>query len=209
MTKCGCKLRQVLFLFMGALILFLSACEEEKTRMVYELNEFDNLSAATYGPFSEMIDEQFSYLKYVVIRQETDTAVNRQMCYELMHSDTTSLNDSIINNYEGANEASLNLDFKFETIPEVRLITREELNSYEDWEGFHSNHPGAKGVIILNLPGFNDDSTKALFEYSWRAGNTTDGDYIVYLEKGQGVWQIAAHEPAGTSGSPCPASPPP
>ena len=189
------RLKRTVFMFFFSLTMILPACEEENTKMVYELKEADDLPGEVYEVYSRLLDDHFEYLQYAVVRQETDTAMNRLACHALLESDTTSLSDSILENYLSINQASKNLGFNFDTIPPVKLITEEELNSYETWDNFHSNYNMAKGVILLTLPGFDQERSGALFEYAWRAGNETDGDYLVYMERMDGEWEIVVHEP--------------
>lgn len=177
------------------LLSFMAACEEEKTNLVYELKQPDDLEEEVYEVYSTLINNHFNKLEYVVIQQETDSSVIPRHSYNLYESQNTDVDSSIIENYLQKNNDSYNLDYKFQTNVEVKLITMEEFESYEGWESFHSNHPEATGVIFFTYPGFNEDYTKALYEYSWHTGDDSAESYIVYLKKSEKEWYIAAREP--------------
>ena len=162
--------------------------------MVYELNEPDDLPEEVYGVYSAMIDQMYGQKNYVMIRQETDTTLFRPGCRDLMHSDTTSLKEITLLDYLQNNKTSSSLGDSFSDHLQIRLITREELSSYENWERFHENNPQAEGVLIFRLPGFNADSTQALFEYSWLSDDHSNRDHLLYMECHQNQWCISAHE---------------
>ncbi|GEM_PF-2538473 len=190
----GWKLTPGLFAGIGLLLLMMGSCEEDNTRMVYQLNEPDTLSSEVYQVYSEMIQARFPDQQYIVIRQETDTAVNRPFCRELMKADSVDLSESTVSQYLFRNQELKNLGYYFDIQPEIKLITGEELNSYESWNSFHDKHPDGEGVMILNMPGFNDDKSGALFEYSWLTGDDRAGHYMVYLKYQSADWNLVAHE---------------
>ena len=179
-----------------SVFLFSTACEEEKTKMVYELKEPDKLPVEVYQVYSAIIDRQFSLQEYVVVQQETDTTIYPQSCQEMMQSDTTTLDETTIDNYTYGNNFSKNLDInKLQTKVHIKPITREEFDSYETWDLFQENYSDADGLIRFSLPGFNGDTTKAVFDYSWQTGYSSMESYVVYLEYRHGEWQLDAHEP--------------
>jgi hypothetical protein len=185
-----------LVLVVFSVLVAITACEEEKTKMVYELKEPDNLPTEVYQVYSALIDYQFSHHKYVVVQQETDTTIYPQTCREIMQSDTTSLDQTTLDNYQYGNNFSRNLDLnKLTTETHVKLITREEFDSYETWDRFHENYSEADGLIRFSLPGFNGDTTRAVFDYSWQTDDADVQNYVVYLEYRQGAWMLDAHEP--------------
>ena len=175
------------------LAVLMTCCEEKNTEMVYEMKEPDDLSGEVYEVFSKMITSYYGDQDYVVVQQETDTSLHRNICYDLLASDTTSLTENTLRNYIQNNQESKNLGPSFTTLNQVKLITREELNSYENWGRFHENYPDGEGVLVLRLPGFDQDKTRALFEFSWRSGNESEGDHLVYIEYANGAWHIRAH----------------
>jgi len=167
----------------------LPACEEEPTQMVYELKEPE-----IYNVYSEMIETRFAGKQYVVVQQETDTSVSSGMCEELRLSDTASVDEVVIQDYLTGNGESKNLGYYFGATPRVKLITREEFEAYQDWAGFHENYPEAGGILFFTLPGFNDDRTRALFEYTWRTGPADAVRYMIYLEHFRNEWHTRVHE---------------
>jgi len=170
-------------------------CEQEKTKMVYTLKEADKLPAEVYQVYSTLIDRQYIDQDYVMIQQETDTTTFPQACQQMLHSDTTGINQATIDRYLHGNNFSKNLGDNFETQVMVRRITREEFDSYESWDRFHEKYPGAEGLIRLSLPGLNEDTTKAVFDYAWHTGYATVKNYLVFFEYRDGEWQMDAHEP--------------
>jgi len=176
------------------LISFLAGCEEDKTNLVYELNPPDDLGEEVYGVYSRVIDHQFSNQKYLVLQQQTDTTVHEDDCQDLYARNTSDLDSQTIDNYIENNKHSYNLDTDFDTDTQVKLITLEELNSYEGWESFHENYPETHGLLCVTRPGFNKDSTQSLFEYTWETGEDPSEHYMVYLEKREGKWDVMAHE---------------
>ena len=191
MLKCvGWIIRTGLFVW---LVVLMSGCEEENTKMVYELNQSDDLSPEVYEVFSGMITSYYGDQDYIVVQQETDTSLHRNICYELLTSDTTNLTENTLRNYIQSNRESKNLANNFLTHNQVKLITREEFNSYETWERFHENYPEGKGLLVLRLPGFNKDKTQALFEFSWRSGDESEVNHLLYMEHANGDWHIRAH----------------
>ena len=177
-------------------MLAVTGCEEEKTRMVYSLKEPDNLPAEVYQVYSTLMDHQFVLHDYVVIQQETDTTTFPQMCLQMMQSDTTGLDETTINGYQRGNHFSKNLDGEsFQSQVTVKLILREEFDSYESWDGFQESYSDADGLIRLSLPGFNQDTTKAVFDYTWQTDDANVQNFVVYFEYRHGQWQMDAHEP--------------
>ncbi|MBS3777205.1 MAG: hypothetical protein KGY70_18560 [Bacteroidales bacterium] len=181
------------------LISFLAGCEEDKTNLVYELNPPDELGEEVYGVYSRVIDHQFSNQDYLVLQQQTDTTVHEDACQDLYARDTTGLDSLTLDNYIKNNEHSYNLGTDFDTDTQVKLVTHEELesyelDSYEGWESFHKNYPETKGVLYLTFPGFNSDSTRTLLEYTWHTGKNQSEFYIMYLKEEEGKWDIMAHE---------------
>ena len=175
------------------LVMLLSGCEEKKTEMVYELEDPDDLAREVYDVYSQMINTYYADQDYIVVRQETDTTLHRNRCLDLMQADTTSLTESVVQDYIASNQESRNLGSFFSTDNQVKLITGEEFSAYENWEQFHENYPDGKGVLVLRLPGFNADQTKALFEFSWRTGDNTEGDHLLFLKYSNNSWNIRAH----------------
>lgn len=182
------------------LILFLTGCEEDKTNLVYELEKPDELAEEVYEVYSRAINHQFSNQEYVVLQQETDTTVHEDHCEKLYERHTTDLDISTIGNYIKNNEHSYNLGTGFDSEKtQVKLITHDELesyelDSYEGWESFHKNYPETQGVLYLTFPGFNSDSTRALFESTWHTGKNESECYMMYLKKEEGKWDIMAYE---------------
>ena len=174
--------------------LLLTCCEEKNTEMVYELKDPDDLSGEVYEVFSKMITAFYGDQDYVVVQQETDTTLHRDMCYGLLESDTTSLTDNTLRDYYQNNQESKNLGSSFSTLNQVKLITREEFNSYENWDRFHENYPDSEGILVLRVPGFNEDKTQALYEFSWRSGNEPESDHVIFLEYASQAWHIRAHQ---------------
>ncbi len=163
--------------------------------MVHELNAPDNLSQEVYEVYSRLLVERLDRENFLVIQQETDTTLHRPACRNLLASDTTSLLESTMNDYVSGNKQSANFDYAFSTDQTIQLITREEFDSYENWEGFTKNYPDAGGILFLRLPGFNDEHTQALLEYTWRTGDYTKDTYLVYMVKAENNWDIRVHEP--------------
>lgn len=177
------------------LLSIMAGCEEEKTNLIYELNEPDDLTIEVYEIYSRIINSHFSNHEYIVIQQETDSVVHPKYCYSLYESDTTDLDSTTIRNYLNNNEECLNLGYDlFRTDVNVKLITREERKSYEGMDSYTANYPEAKGLIYVTLPGFNNDSTKALLEYTWQTGDDEFQRYLVYLNHRQKKWHIKVHE---------------
>ena len=174
-------------------VLLLACCEEKNTEMVYELKDPDDLSGEVYDVFSKMINTFYGDQDYVAVQQETDTTLHRVMCYGLLESDTTSLTDNTLRDYFQNNQQSKNLGSSFSTLNQVKLITREEFNSYENWERFHENYPDSEGMLVLRVPGFNEDKTQALYEFSWRSGNESESEHLLFMEYAGGAWHIRAH----------------
>mgnify|MGYP006298053217 CR=1 FL=1 len=193
---------RIIFGISGLLILlgsFLTGCEEDKTNLVYELNDPDSLATEVYEVYSKVIDHQFGAQEYIVLQQETDTSVHKEHCYDLYESNTTDLDTTTVGNYLPKNQQSYNLGASFDTDAMVKPVTRKELNSYklnsdEGWESFHNNNPEAKGVLYFTLPGFNEEHTKGLFEYTWHTGMKESEHYLVYLRKKEGEWHMIVHE---------------
>jgi hypothetical protein len=181
----------ILFFFFAVI----AGCEEEKTNLVYELKQPDKIAKEVYEVYSAIINNQFKYQEYVVIQQETDTIVKEDYCYTLYENPNNDLDSSIIGDYIGNNHQSYNLGYDhFQTEGEVKLITRKELNSYEGMENFHENYPEAEGVLYFTFPGFNKDSTRALFEYTWHTSDNKAENYMVYLNKDKDEWHIMVRE---------------
>lgn len=172
----------------------MTGCEEDKTNLVYQLNQPDELAEEVYQVYSRVINKQFENQDYLIIQQETDTGVHRQHCNKLYESDTTDLDSTTIGNYLTNNRDSYNLGSDFKTDIEVKLITREEYEAYEGMDGFHDNYPEANGLILFTHPGFNSNTTRALFEYTRRTGDDTKEHYMVYLKKTEKEWNIVYHE---------------
>lgn len=172
----------------------LASCEEKNTQMVHELNEPDNLSQEVYDVYSTLLVDRLGGENFMVIQQETDTALHRPACQSLLTSDTTSLVESTLHDYVSGNRQSANMDYAFSTYQDIQLITREEFDSYENWEGFQQNYPGAGGILFLRLPGFNEEHTQALFEYTWRTGDYSRSSYLVFMVKKESAWDIRVHK---------------
>ncbi|MGM0530792.1 MAG: hypothetical protein ACQER7_05525 [Bacteroidota bacterium] len=191
MKRIGFRIKAILVL----VISLLASCEGDQTNLVYELNQPDDLAEEVYEVYSRVINHQFSNQEYIVLQQQTDTTIHEDHCRNLYESDTTDLDTSIIGNYIKKNQDSYNLGTSFDTKePQVKLITLEELNSYEEWESFHENYPKAKGVLYFSFPGFNSDDNRALFEFTFETGDNQSKHYMVYLKKTGGEWDIMAHE---------------
>jgi hypothetical protein len=178
---------------------FLTGCEEDKTNLIYKLKEPDSLADEVYEVYSKVIDHQFRAQEYVILQQETDTSVHEKHCYRLSENQTTDLDTATIENYLRKNHESYNLGADFDDDLNVKLITKEELksyglNSYEGWDSFHKNYPQARGVLYFTLPGFNEECTKGLFEYTWHTGMEESEHYMVYLRKKEGEWHMMVHE---------------
>lgn len=178
---------------------FFAGCEEDKTNLVYELNEPDSLPAEVYDVYSTLIDSQFRAQEYIVLQQETDTSVHEKHCYRLYENQTTDLDTATIENYLQKNHDRYNLGSDFDEDLHIKLITKEELksyglNSHEGWDSFHKNYPQARGVLYVTLPGFNEERTKGLFEYTWHTGMEESEHYMVYLRKKEGEWNMMIHE---------------
>lgn len=171
------------------------SCEEKDTQMVHELNEPDNLPQEVYEVYSKLLVERLGGQNFLVIQQETDTTLHRQACRDLLASDTTSLLETTMNDYVSVNQHSANIDYAFSAHQTIQLITREEFDSYENWDGFKKNYPDAGGILFLRLPGFNEGHTQALLEYTWRTGDYTKDSYLVYMLKEENNWDIRVHEP--------------
>lgn len=187
---------RVLLILLGS---FLTGCEEDKTNLVYELNEPDSLAAEVYEVYSVVIDDQFRAQEYIVLQQETDTSVHEEHCYRLSENQTNDLDTATIGNYIRKNYNRYNLGADFDDDLQVKLITSEELksyglNSHEGWDNFHKNYPGARGVLYFTLPGFNKERTKGLLEYTWHTGMEEWEHYMVYLRKKEGEWHMMVHE---------------
>ncbi|MFW6103567.1 MAG: hypothetical protein ACOC59_00725 [Bacteroidota bacterium] len=197
------RLRSGIKVILVVLMSLLISCEEDKTELVYELNQADDLDEEIYKVFERTINQKFSNHEYIVLQQETDTTVHEQHCRQLYESETTDLDTPIIDNYLQKNQDSYNLGSNFDTDAKVKLVTRKEINSYElnsheGWESFHNNYPEAEGVVYLSLPGFdsNDDNdySRALFEYTWHTEMAESEHYMVYLRKKEGEWHMMVHE---------------
>lgn len=181
----------LVFMLMAGMLV---SCEEKDTQMVHELNEPDNLSQEVYDVYSRLLVDRLGGENFLVIQQETDTTLHRPACRDLLASDTTSLLETTMNDYVSRNKQSANMDYAFSTYQNIQLITREEFDSYENWEGFTKNYPDAGGILFLRLPGFNEEHTQALLEYTWRTGDYTKDTYLVYMVKEENNWDIRVHQ---------------
>jgi len=191
---------------MVLLISFLAGCEEDKTNLIYELKKPDDLSEEVYEVYSRIIDNKFGKQEYIVLQQETDTTVHEDHCHRLYEDETTDLDSTTMINYLQKNHNSYNLGTQFETNPEIKLITQEELTTYKldtkkGWESFHKNYPKAEGVLYFTFPGFNDGHSRALFEYTWHTGEDQSEYYLMYLKKAEEAWQILVHEQITENGA--------
>lgn len=171
------------------------SCEEQSTRLVYQLKQPDDLKMPVYEVFSKMINIHFNNHDYIAVQQETDSFSHLHKIGHIYETLPASVDTGLVHQYLQTNHTSYSLGYAFQTDIPLKLISQQELSAYKDYNDFQKNYPKARGIIGFTHPGFNQEHTKALLEYTWKIGDNKTKQYFVMLAMLEGSWQILFHRP--------------
>lgn len=175
------------------------SCEEQNTRLVYQLKQPDDLKKPVYEVFSKVIHRHFDGHDYIAIQQETDTFSHLHKIGNIYETLPPSVDSGLVDQYLHTNHTSYSLGYAFQVDLPIKLVSQQELNSYKDWNNFQNHYPRATGIIRFTHPGFNQDYTEAFFKYTWKTGNDMTNHFFVMLTMMEGAWQILIHRPDSCS----------
>lgn len=195
---------RLLFYFPVLLLIVFSilSCEKEEkeTKLVFSLEQSDQISDEIYDIYSLVINEKYSSEK-IVIGQATKTSIDLNygnQFYDYLLVNYQDFDTSLVQKHEDLNQNSVNFGEQFHSdTKEIFLISSDEISYIfdsqdlnADWEEFYNDYGNSNGIIRFSRIAFNEDKTQAIFEIGHVYGSLGGGGSIIYLKKQNDTWTI-------------------
>lgn len=150
-----------------------------------------------YAVINAVIDSLFGDSELVHVMQTLLTVSDSTMSYVDFYLEQADINDSLMRaNYLANNDSTHHLDpDKLDNPAEALSLTQFAyyfISSGSDmgFTGYYNDYPESSGILHLHRPGFNADSTMAMFELGFMRGELGGYGSLVISEKINGIWVL-------------------